>query len=67
MIRLSQVTEVPYEGEETNEYYKDNKLITEEEFMILSFAKHTFYECREVYYQDNGLSIRKVLLIEGDN
>lgn len=67
MIRLSQITEIPYEGDETNDYYKNNNPITKDEYDKLQFARVVFYECREVYYQDNGLSIRKVLLMEDKN
>lgn len=66
MIRLSQITEIPYEGDEINDYYRDNKPITEDEYNKLQFARAVFYECREVYYQDNGLSFRKVLLMEDE-
>ena len=55
------------DGEEkAYEYYKNNVKITEEEFDSLDFT-NIYYEIREVYYQDNGIEIRHMLLVKGDN
>lgn len=55
------------DGEEkAYEYYKNNVEITEEEFDSISFRR-IYYELREVYYQDNGIEIRHMLLLKGDN
>lgn len=53
-------------SDDTFEYYKDNELTTEEEFNFLRLRR-CYYELREVYYHEDGLSIRTVLLVRGDN
>lgn len=66
MIKITRITHsIDWEGE-TYEYYKDNVKITEEEYWTLILRK-VYYEMREVYYQDNGIETRFMLLVKGDN
>ena len=65
MIKITEITTI-IDDNESYEYYRDNKPITEKEFNSLSLRK-CCYEIREVYYQEEGLSIRKMLLVKGDN
>ena len=65
MIKITEITSI-IDNNESYEYYRDNKPITEKEFNSLSLRK-CYYETREVYYQKEGLNIRRVLLVKGDN
>lgn len=65
MIKITEITTIINDNESC-EYYRDNKLIPEKEFNSLMLRK-CYYEAREVYYQDNGISIRRILLVKGDN
>lgn len=66
MIKITRITHI-VDGKENNyEYYEDNKPIGEKEFCSLMLRK-TYYELREAYYQDNGMDVRLVLLVKGDN
>lgn len=65
MIKITEITTIIGENE-SYEYYRDNKPISEKEFNSLILRK-CYYEIREVYYQEEGLSIRKMLLVKGDN
>ena len=65
MIKITEITTI-IGGNESYEYYRDNKPILEKEFNSLMLRK-CYYETREVYYQKEGLSIRKMLLVKGDN
>ena len=65
MIKITEITTI-INNNESYEYYKDNKPISEKEFNSLSLRK-CYYETREVYYQKEGLNIRKILLVKGDN
>ena len=65
MIKITEITTI-IDDNESYEYYRDNKPITEKEFNSLMLRK-CYYEAREVYYQKEGLSIRKMLLVKGDN
>lgn len=66
MIKITRITHTKEDNDNTFEYYKDNKPIKEEEFIKLSLRK-CYYEMREVYYMEDGLDIRTVLLVKGDN
>lgn len=65
---MTKITEIKtiIGDKESSEYYRDNKPISEKEFYSLMLRK-CYYEIREVYYQKEGLSIRKMLLVKGDN
>ena len=65
MIKITEITTI-IDDNVSYEYYRDNKPITEKEFNSLMLRK-CYYEVREVYYQKEGLSIRKMLLVKGDN
>jgi hypothetical protein len=65
MIKITEITTIINDNE-SSEYYRDNKPISEKEFYSLRLRK-CYYEEREVYYQKEGLSIRRMLLIKGDN
>ena len=65
MIKITEITTIIGDNE-SYEYYRDNKPIPEKEFNFLMLRK-CYYEIREVYYQEEGLSIRKMLLVKGDN
>lgn len=66
MIKITEIIS-NIDGElESHEYYKNNRPISEEEFWSLGLRK-IYYEIREVYYQDNGIEIRIMLLVKGDN
>lgn len=65
MIKISGIKTI-IGDKESSEYYKNSKPISEEEFYSLMRRK-TYYEIREVFYQKEGLSIRKMLLVKGDN
>lgn len=65
MIKITEIKTI-INNKELSEYYKDNKPISEKEFYSLMLRKY-YYEIREVYYQKEGLSIRKMLLVKGDN
>ena len=66
MIKITEITNNIDRELESREYYKDNRPISEKEFYSLMLRK-CYYEVREVYYQDNGISIRRILLVKGDN
>lgn len=66
MIKITRITHSIDGEEKTYEYYKDNVKITEEEYWTLILRK-VYYEMREVYYQDNGIETRFMLLVKGDN
>lgn len=65
MIKATEI-KIIIDNKEFSEYYRDNKPISEKEFYSLMLRK-CYYEAREVYYQEEGLSIRKILLVKGDN
>lgn len=65
MIKITEITTIINDNE-SSEYYRDNKPISEKEFYSLMLRK-CYHETREVYYQKEGLSIRKMLLVKGDN
>lgn len=65
MIKITEITTIIGDNE-SYEYYRDNKPISEKEFSSLMLRK-CYYESREVYYQKEGLNIRRVLLVKGDN
>ena len=65
MIKITEIKTI-IGNKESSEYYKDNKPISEKEFCSLMLRK-CYYEIREVYYQEEGLSIRRMLLVKGDN
>lgn len=65
MIKITEIKTV-INDKESSDYYKDNKPISEKEFNSLMLRK-CYYEAREVYYQKEGLNIRRVLLVKGDN
>lgn len=65
MIKITEITTII--GDNVSyEFYRDNKPIPEKEFNSLMLRK-CYYEIREVYYQEEGLSIRRMLLVKGDN
>ena len=66
MIKLTKITYTKEDDNNTFEYYKDNKPITEKEFTSLRLRK-CYYEIREVYYSEDGLDIRTILFVKGDN
>lgn len=66
MIKITEITNNINGEIESYEYYRDNRPISEKEFYSLMLRK-CYYEAREVYYQDNGISIRRILLVKGDN
>lgn len=66
MIKLTKITYTKEDDNNTFEYYKDNKPITEKEFTSLRLRR-CYYEMREVYYREDGLDIRTILLVKGDN
>lgn len=66
MIKITRITHTTEDDDNTFEYYRDNKVITEKEFNSLRLRK-CYYEMREVYYRNDGLDIRTVLLVKGDN
>ena len=65
MIKITEITTIIGDNE-SYEYYRDNKPISEKEFNFLMLRKW-YYEAREVYYQKEGLKIRRILLVQGDN
>lgn len=65
MVKITEIKMI-IEDKESSEYYRGNKPISEKEFYSLMLRK-CYYEVREVYYQKEGLSIRKMLLVKGDN
>ena len=65
MIKITEI-KTTINDKEFSDYYKDNKPISEKEFYSLMLRK-CYYEIREVYYQKEGLSIRRMLLVKGDN
>lgn len=65
MIKITEITTI-IDDNESSDYYRDNKPITEKEFNSLKLRK-CYHETREVYYQKEGLNIRRVLLVKGDN
>lgn len=65
MIKITEIKTI-INDKESSDYYKDNKPISEKEFYSLMLRK-CYYEAREVYYQKEGLNIRRVLLVKGDN
>lgn len=65
MIKITEITTIIGDNE-SYEYYRDNKPISEKEFNSLMLRK-CYYEAREVYYQKEGLNIRRILLVKGDN
>lgn len=66
MIKITKITHIIDGKEDTYEYYADNIEITEKEYCSLLLRK-AYYEIREVYYQDNGIETRLMLLVKGDN
>lgn len=66
MIKITKITHSIDGKENVYEYYADNMEISEEEFWSL-YLRKTYYEIREVYYQDNGMEARIMLLVKGDN
>lgn len=65
MIKITEIRTI-INDKESSDYYKDNKPISVKEFNSLILRK-CYYEMREVYYQEEGLSIRRMLLVKGDN
>lgn len=65
MIKITEITTI-IDNKKSYEYYRDNKPISEKEFCSLMLRK-CYYEIREVYYQEEGLSVRRMLLVKGDN
>ena len=65
MIKITEIKTI-LNNKESSEYYKDNKPIPEKEFHSLMLRK-CYYEIREVHYQEEGLSIRRMLLVKGGN
>lgn len=65
MIKITEITTI-IGGNKSYEFYRDNKPISKKEFYSLMIRK-SYYEIREVYYQEEGLSIRRMLLVKGDN
>ena len=65
MIKITEITTI-IGNKNSSEYYRDNKPISEKEFYSLTLRK-CYYEIREVYYQKEGLNIRRMLLVKGDN
>ena len=65
MIKITEITTI-IGNKNSSEYYKNNKPISEKEFYSLMLRK-CYYEIREVYYQEEGLSVRRMLLVKGDN
>lgn len=65
MIKITEITTI-ISNKKSYEYYRDNNPISEKEFYSLMLRK-CYYEIREVYYQEDGLSIRRMLLVKGDN
>ena len=65
MIKITEI-KTTINDKETSKYYKGNKPISEKEFYSLMLRK-CYYEIREVYYQKEGLSIRRMLLVKGGN
>lgn len=65
MIKITEIKMINGD-KESSEYYRDNKPIPEKEFYSLMLRK-CYHEIREVYYQKEGLSIRTMLIVEGDN
>ena len=65
MIKITEITTI-IGNKNSSEYYRGNKPISEKEFYSLMLRK-CYYEIREVYYQEEGLSIRRMLLVKGDN
>ena len=67
MIKITRIIHTKdLEDDNKFEYYKDNKPIDEDEFTKLATRK-CYYEMREVYYRKDGLDIRTILLVKGDN
>ncbi len=66
MIKLTRITHTTEDDNNTFEYYKDNKPIEETEFTSLRLRR-CYYEMREVYYREDGLDVRTILLVKGDN
>ena len=66
MIKITRITHSIDGKENVYEYYADNMEISEEKFWDLALRK-VYYEIREVYYQANGIEIRLMLLVKGDN
>ena len=65
MIKITEIKTI-INDKEFSDYYRDNKPISEKEFNSL-MLRRCYYETREVYYQKEGLSIRRMLLVKGDN
>lgn len=65
MIKITEIKMI-IGDKESSEYYRDNKPISEKEFYSLMLRKY-YYEIREVFYKKEGLSIRKMLIVKGDN
>ena len=64
-IKITEIRTI-INDKESSDYYKDNKPISVKEFNSLILRK-CYYEMREVYYQKEGLNIRRILLVKGDN
>lgn len=65
MIKITEITTI-IGNKKSYEYYRDNKPILEKEFYSLMLRK-CYCEIREVYYQEDGLNVRRMLLVKGDN
>lgn len=65
MIKITEIKTI-IDDKESSEYYRDNKPILGKEFYSLMLRK-CYYEIREVYYHGDGLSVRRMLLVKGDN
>lgn len=65
MIKITEITTI-IGNKKSYECYRDNRLISEKEFYSLMLRK-CYYEIREVYYQEDGLSVRRMLLVKGEN
>ena len=65
---MAKITEIKtiIGNKNSSEYYRVNKTISEKEFYS-SMLRKCYYEIREVYYQEEGISIRRMLLVKGDN
>lgn len=65
MIKITEITTM-IGDKKSYEHYRDNKPISLKEFYSLMLRK-CYYEIREVYYHGDGLSVRRMLLVKGDN
>lgn len=65
MIKITEITTI-ISNKKSYQYYRGNKPISEKEFYSLMLRK-CYYEIREVYYQEDSLNTRRMLLVKGDN